>query len=68
MVQGFKKIAPLGKSMAYMSLIFAVLFIAVPLYKSQPIDFEAVLGCLILGSFWWLLGKWHENETKDPYL
>ena len=67
MIAGFKKIAPLGKSMSYMCLIFAVLFAVVPLYKSKPIDFEAVFVCLIIGVFWWLLGIWHENETKDPY-
>ncbi len=67
MIEKFKNLAPLGKSMAYMSLIFAILFIVVPPYKSLPIDFDAVIGCLVLGAFWWLLGKWHENETKDPY-
>lgn len=67
MIEKLKNLAPLGKSMAYMSLAFAILFIIVPLYKSKPIDFEAVLGSLLLGAFWWLLGKWHENETKDPY-
>ena len=67
MIDKLKSLAPLGKSMACMSLIFAILFIVVPLYKSISIDFGAVLGCLVVGAFWWLLGKWYENETKDPY-
>jgi len=67
MINKLKSLAPLGKTMAYMCLIFAILATVVPIYKSEPIDFEAVLGSLVLGVFWWLLGKWHENETKDPY-
>jgi hypothetical protein len=67
MIEKLKSLAPLGKSMAYVSFAFAILFIVVPLYKSIAIDFEAALGFLLLGAFWWLLGKWHENETKDPY-
>jgi len=65
MINQLKKLAPLGKSMFYMGLIFAFLFVVFPLYRSQPIDFEAVIGCLLLSGFWWLLGMWHENETKD---
>lgn len=67
MIEKLKSLAPLGKSMAYVCLGFAILFVVVPLYKSKPIDFEAVLGCLLVGVFWWLLSKWHENEIKDPY-
>lgn len=67
MINGLKKLAPLGKSMSLMCIIFSILIVAVDLYKSRSIDLELVLGLLILGAFWWLLGKWHENETKDPY-
>ena len=66
-VEYLKRMAPLGKSMFYVCIFLALLFVTVPLFKSIPIDFSAVLGCLILRWFWWLLGKWHENETKDPY-
>jgi protein-S-isoprenylcysteine O-methyltransferase Ste14 len=65
MIESFKKIAPLGKSMSYMCVILALLFIFIPFYKSIPIDFESVIGCLLLAAFWWLLGKWHENNSKD---
>jgi hypothetical protein len=67
MINAFKKLAPLGKSMSYFCLIFCLLIVVADFYKSKPIDLELVIGFLILSGFWWLLGKWHENETKDPY-
>jgi len=67
MINSFKRLAPLGKTMAYMCVMFAIATICVPIYKSEPIDFEAVLVISVGGVFWWLLGRWYENETKDPY-
>jgi len=67
MINSLKRLAPMGKSMSCIVLIFAAMLIVIPLYKSMEIDFEAVFGCLILSYFWWLLGRWHENEVKKPF-
>ena len=47
MINSIKRLAPMGKSMSYIVLIFAATLIVIPLYKSMEIDFEAVFGCLI---------------------
>lgn len=67
LVEYFKRVAPFGKSMAYVCIVIAILFLVVPFLKSLPIDLSSVIGCLVLAWFWWLLGKWHENESKGPY-